>query len=134
MPWPAWLKRAFAVDEGPLDPTPEQVAIVDYLAREVVRRGMTVPALAFLEMTQPLNYVSAQAIRFFAPLASAVFDARTQESFAAFLEHRGSMEFLCRAIERESSRAAAASANGPPPDRDAGTASDPPSDASRSAV
>jgi hypothetical protein len=97
---PGWLKHAFAVDAGPIDPTPEQLEIVDRLAREVVRRGMTVPALAFLEMTQPLNFVAAQALHFFQPLLSAVFDVRKQQQFAEFLEHRGAIDFICRAIER----------------------------------
>lgn len=100
MAMPGWLKHAFAVDAGPIDPTPEQLEMVDRLAHEVVRRGMTVPALAFLEMTQPLNFVAAQALHFFQPLLSAVFDTRKQQQFAEFLEHRGAIDFLCRAIER----------------------------------
>jgi hypothetical protein len=110
---PGWLKHAFAVDAGPINPTPEQLEMVDRLAREVVRRGMTVPALAFLEMTQPLNFVAAQALHFFQPLLSAVFDTRKQQQFAEFLEHRGSMDFLCRAIER-----AAAPPDQPPDSRE----------------
>jgi hypothetical protein len=97
---PGWLKHALAVDAGPIDPTPEQAEMVDRLAREVVRRGMTVPAITFLEMTQPLNFVAAQTLHFFQPLLSAVFDVRKQQQFAEFLEHRGSIDFICRAIER----------------------------------
>jgi hypothetical protein len=97
---PGWLKHAFAVDSGPIDPTPEQIEMVDRLAREVVRRGMMIPALAFLEMTQPLNFVAAQALHFFQPLLSAVFDVRKQQQFAEFLEHRGAIDFICRTIER----------------------------------
>jgi hypothetical protein len=104
MPLPQWLKNAFAVDQGPLEPTPEQAALVERLAREVVRRGMTVPALAFLEMSHPLNYVTAQAIHFFTPMIGAVADTKAHESLADLLEHRGSIEYICRAIERESQR------------------------------
>ena len=86
----SWVRR----------PTPEQVALVDRLAREVVRRGMTVPALAFLEMTHPLNYVTAQAIHFFTPMIGAVSDSNAHRSLADLLEHRGSMDYICRAIER----------------------------------
>ena len=100
MPLPQWLKNAFAVDDGPLEPTPEQVALVDRLAREVVRRGMTVPALAFLEMTHPLNYITAQAIHFFTPMIGAVSDSNAHRSLADLLEHRGSIEYICQAIER----------------------------------
>jgi hypothetical protein len=100
MPLPQWLKNAFAVDDGPLEPTHEQVALVDRLAREVVRRGMTVPALAFLEMTHPLNYVTAQAIHFFTPLIGAVSDTHSHQLLADLLEHRGAIEYICQAIER----------------------------------
>ena len=97
---PEWLKHAFAADDGPLEPTPDQVALVDRLAREVVRRRMTVPALAFLEMSQPLNYVTAQAIHFFTPMIGAVANTNAHQLLAEFLEHRGSIEYICQAIER----------------------------------
>jgi ubiquinone/menaquinone biosynthesis C-methylase UbiE len=102
MPLPQWLKNAFAVDHGPIDPTPEQAALVERLARVVVRRGMTVPALAFLEMSQPLNYVTAQAIHFFTPMIGAVANTDAHRQFADLLEHRGSIEYICQAIERAS--------------------------------
>ena len=102
MPLPQWLKNAFAVDHGPIDPTPDQAALVDRLAREVVRRGMTVPALAFLEMSQPLNYVTAQAIHFFTPMIGAVANTDAHRQFADLLEYRGSIEYICQAIERAS--------------------------------
>lgn len=97
---PQWLKHAFAVNDGPLEPTPEQAALVDKLAHEVVRRGMTVPALTFLEMSQPLNYVTAQAIHFFTPMISAVVETNSHQALAEFLEHRGSIEYVCQAIEK----------------------------------
>ncbi|OAI51457.1 hypothetical protein AYO47_07105 [Planctomyces sp. SCGC AG-212-M04] len=100
MPLPQWLKNAFAVDHGPLEPTPEQTALVDRLAREVVRRGMTVPALAFLEMSHPLNYVTAQAIHFFTPMIGAVANTNAHQVLADLLEHRGAIEYICQQIER----------------------------------
>ncbi|QDT54125.1 hypothetical protein Pan44_21520 [Caulifigura coniformis] len=97
---PGWLKHAFAADDGPLTPTPEQAALVDRLAHEVVRRGMTVPALAFLEMSHPLNYVTSQAIHFFTPMIGAVSNTNAHRLLADLLEHRGAIEYICQAIER----------------------------------
>ena len=94
-----WLRHAFAVDDGPLEPTPPQQAIAERLCREVVRRHLTTPALAFLEMSRPMNFLGAQAIHFFSPLLSALSDAQGHRHFAEFLEHRGSIEYLCRKIE-----------------------------------
>ena len=105
MPLPQWLKNAFAVDHGPIEPTPEQAALVERLAHEVVRRGMTVPALAFLEMSQPLSYVTAQAIHFFTPMIGAVANTDAHRQLADLIEHRGSIEYICQAIERVSQQA-----------------------------
>ncbi len=99
---PQWLRNAFAVDDGPLEPTPEQADLVDKLAKEVVRRGMTTPALAFLEMSQPLNYVASQAMVFFAPMISALTDSRGHTILAELLEHRGALTYICSRIELQS--------------------------------
>ena len=95
-----WLKHAFAVDPpGPAVPTPRQAEVIDRICREVVRRRLTTPALLMLEMSRPLNFVTAQAVHFFDPVVSAVTDADGHREFATFLEHRGSIEHLARRIE-----------------------------------
>lgn len=96
-----WLKHAFAVEpSGPAEPTPEQERVIDRLCRELVRRHLTTPALLFLEMSRPMNYLGAQAMHFFSPFISAVTDAQGHRHFAAFLERRGSIDYLCRRIEQ----------------------------------
>jgi hypothetical protein len=106
-----WLKHAFAIDPpGPAEPTAEQRPIVEKLCAEVVRRRMAVPALMLMEMSRPLNYMSAQAIQFFAPLISALTNADGHTRLAEFLERRGSVDYLCDRIEEleaERKRAAA---------------------------
>lgn len=95
-----WLKHAFAVDPpGPAEPSPEQKAAVDTICREIVRRHMSTPALVFLEMSRPLNYVGSQTMHFFQPLVSVLTDSTGPRHFAEFLEHRGSIEYICRRIE-----------------------------------
>lgn len=110
-----WLKHAFAVDgEPPLAPTPAQAALVDKLCRLVVDRGLAAGALVFLESARPLGYVSAQAMHFFAPLWGALGDPRHAQELAAFMEHRGAVEYVCQRIEalaRE--RRTSASGNNP---------------------
>jgi hypothetical protein len=95
-----WLKHAFAVEPpGPAEPTPPQAEVAEKLCNEVVRRHLTTPALTFLEMSRPLNFIGAQAMHFFAPLIGALTDAEGHRHFAAFLEQRGSIDYLCRRIE-----------------------------------
>jgi hypothetical protein len=94
-----WLKHAFAVETGPAEPTPEQEAVVEKLCREIVRRRLVSPALVFLEMSRPLNFLGAQALHFLAPLISAVTDDAGHRHFAAFLERRGAIDLLCERIQ-----------------------------------
>jgi hypothetical protein len=95
-----WLKQAFAIDPpGPVEPTRRQTEIIERLCREIIRRRLTTPALLLLEMSRPLNYITAQAIHFFDPLVRAVTDAEGHREFANFLEQRGSIDHLVRRIE-----------------------------------
>jgi hypothetical protein len=97
---PNWLKHAFAIEpQEPAEPTETQKAVVDRLCRQVVERGLATPALVFLESVRPLNYVSSQTLHFFAPIISAIADAKACRDLADFLEHRGSVDFLCRRID-----------------------------------
>ncbi|SFI63349.1 hypothetical protein [Planctomicrobium piriforme] len=100
-----WLKHAFAVNPHGSPPTDEQRQLVEQLAREIVRRRLTMPALAFLEMSRPLNFLGAQAMHFFAPIVTTLFDGPTYEQFAKFLERRDSIDLLCDAIENAESAA-----------------------------
>ena len=95
-----WLKHAFAIDKpGPAQPTPEQQPVVDRLCEEVVRRHMAGPAIVMLETLRPLNFVGAQALHFLSPFVSALVDSNAHKHLAAFLEHRGSIDYLCDRIE-----------------------------------
>jgi hypothetical protein len=98
-----WLRHAFAVDPpGPAAPTAEQQPAVDWFCRQIAMRRLTTPALIALEMSRPLNFIAAQTMQFFSPGVWAVVRQQTHENylhFAAFLERRGSVEYLARRIE-----------------------------------
>jgi len=95
-----WLKHAFAVDPpGPAEPTPAQKRVVDQVCREIVRRHLSTPALLFLEMSRPLNFIGSQALHFFQPFFSVLTDSAGPKQFAEFLEQRGSIDYICRRIE-----------------------------------
>jgi hypothetical protein len=104
-----WLQHAFAVDPpGPAEPTVEQRAAVDAICREIVRRHLSTPALLFLEMSRPLNYIGSQTLHFFQPMIGVLTDSKGPEHFALFLEKRGSIEYICRRIEHLEAAASAA--------------------------
>jgi len=95
-----WLKHALAVEpEGPTEPTPEQNSVVEKVCVEIVRRHLSTPALLFLEMSRPLNFLGAQAMHFFAPFVSAITNSEGHRHFAAFLEHRGSIDYIVGRVE-----------------------------------
>lgn len=109
-----WLKHAFAVEPtGPVEPTPEQEAAVDAVCRQIVKRHLTTPSLLFLEMSRPLNYLGAQALHFFGPLLSVLTHRKGHQHFAAFLEHRGAIDYLCRRIEELEAQATRQDADSP---------------------
>ena len=95
-----WLKHAFAVDApGAAEPTERQRMIVEKICVELVRRHLTVPARLMLEMWRPLNYVSAQLLHFFQPIAAIIATTDEYEAFTKFLEQRGSIEYMSLRLE-----------------------------------
>jgi hypothetical protein len=95
------FKHAFAVEpSGPAEPNEHQREPVDVICREVVRRRLATPALLFLEMSRPLTTVSAALMQFFGPIATILVDPNAYRHFAEFIERRGSIEYLCRRIEK----------------------------------
>jgi hypothetical protein len=93
------LKHAFAVAAPPAPPSPAESALVDRLAAEVVRRGLTTPALMFLEMSRPMNFIGAQGMHFLAPLVTSICQGEDYQTLAHFLERRDAIEMISSRIE-----------------------------------
>ena len=103
-----WFKHAFAIDPpGAAEPNDAQRAVIEKLCAEVVRRHLTTPAVLMLEMNRPFNYVSAQLLHFFQPIASIVTDTAGYQQFTLFLEQRGSIDYLVRRLEAMETQQAA---------------------------
>ena len=96
----SWLQHAFAVETklGALSDSEQQV--VDKICHEVVRRGMTTPAITFLEMARPLNYLGSQTMQFFMPVVSALPNSDEVQTFVNFLERRDAIDTLIDKIEQ----------------------------------
>ncbi len=98
------LRHAFAVEPpGPAEPTPEERAAIEPLIAEVRRRGMTGPAILFLESVAPLNNIGAQALHFMQPMATAVLDPVRYRVLSGYLERRGSIQWMVQELQREPS-------------------------------
>ena len=94
-----------------VDPRELQQQLAQNIARRVVRWGLTVPAILFLEMHRPLNFVASQMLLALSPIVSIVARADELNTLAKMLERRESTEELVVAIEAaqaEADRARAA--------------------------
>ncbi len=83
---------------------PEEMSEGDYgllleLARKIVRRRLSVPAIFFLETAKPLNYIGAQAMVFFGPFVRILFESPNYYRYTELLEQRPTLELLLRMIE-----------------------------------
>ncbi len=95
-----WFKHAFAVDPpGPVEPTALQQVAIDRVCIEITRRHLSTPALLFLELFRPLNYLGSQLLHYLNPIVSAVLNDDGYRHFTEFLERRGSIDYLCNRIK-----------------------------------
>ena len=102
----SFFKGSMQIPDPKKDPLPkEQVEVLDKLARAVVRRGMTVPAILFLESVKPLNYIGSQVMVFFEPIVQTVFNFKDYELIREALERRDTIEKLVLLIEERDSLA-----------------------------
>lgn len=70
------------------------------LAKEVVDRSLTAPAVMFLESTKPLSFLGSQVMVFFAPFVKAFWTGASYDQLAELLEDRENVERLLQEIER----------------------------------
>jgi hypothetical protein len=76
----------------------EDCALIDRLARFLVRRRMAVPAAMLLESGRPMNFLGSQFLVFLGPFATMVFPSRDYERLAGILERRGSVDMILERI------------------------------------
>ena len=80
--------------------TEEDRAILGWIAREVVTRHLTAPAILVLEGGRPLTFVGSQMLIFFRPFVSMLFQGQGYYRFATLMEDRANVERLLLEIER----------------------------------
>lgn len=74
--------------------------IISTFAKEIVERGMSVPAIFFLESTKYISFVGSQFLVFLGPLATCFINNKKYYNLAELLEDRTNIEFLICEIER----------------------------------
>ncbi|MDZ7795700.1 MAG: hypothetical protein U5N56_01055 [Candidatus Marinimicrobia bacterium] len=74
--------------------------MIDSIARKIVARRLSVPAVLFMEVMKPLNFFGAQALNFFGPIIESFLkkDNRYYD-FTEMLEKRENVERILQRIE-----------------------------------
>ena len=74
--------------------------LISNLAGKIVRHGMAIPAIFFLEMVKYLSFFGGQLMVFFGPIITVFIPSHSYYKFAELLEDRKNVEFLLTEIER----------------------------------
>lgn len=81
------------------EPDPDE-ALLQGIASRVVRMGLAVPAVFFLESSKPLSFIGSQALVFLEPFVKAFLNLKSYDRFTALMEERSNVERLIQKIER----------------------------------
>ena len=74
--------------------------LISNLAGKIVRHGMAIPAIFFLEMVKYLSFFGGQLMVFFGPIITVFIPSHSYYKIAELLEDRKNVEFLLTEIER----------------------------------
>ena len=74
--------------------------LISNLAGKIVRHGMAIPAIFFLEMVKYLSFFGGQIMIFFGPIITAFIQSDSYYKMAELLEDRKNVEYLLVQIER----------------------------------
>ena len=77
----------------------EQRALLEKVARQIVKRRLTVPAILFLEICKPLNFLGGQFLIALNPFVQSFFNIAEYQKFALMIEKDANVELLIRLIE-----------------------------------
>jgi hypothetical protein len=69
------------------------------VAGRIVRMGLAVPAVFFLESSKPLSFVGSQVLVFLEPFVQAFLTIRNYQRFSRLMEDRQNFEKLIQRVE-----------------------------------
>ena len=74
--------------------------LISNLAKKIVRHGLAIPAIFFLEMVKYLSFFGSQLMVFFGPVITVFITSNLYYKYAELLEDRNNVEFLLLELER----------------------------------
>jgi len=93
--------HAFSMKVADDEFNPDDIALIERIAGEIVKRRMATPALLFLESIKPLSFFASQAMHMLRPfiVAATVRKPASYERFVLLMEKSEGMEKLIESIE-----------------------------------
>ena len=73
--------------------------IIQSLAKEIVNRKMSVPAIFFLESTKYISFIGSQFLVFLGPIATCFVNNHKYYNVVELLEDKNNLELLIIEIE-----------------------------------
>ena len=74
--------------------------LISNIAQKIVRHGMAIPAIFFIEMVKYLSFFGGQLMIFFGPIITVFIPSHSYYKMAELLEERKNVEYLLVQIER----------------------------------
>ncbi len=112
----AWLRYAFAIEEFSEDSlSAEEKAVLEHIAGIIHRRGMSTPAILWIEGHRHLNFTSSQLVKIVEPIHDISYEfvrwlmmklgvgyisPEELSQLQSALEKRYSVEYLLQQIEK----------------------------------
>ncbi len=87
-----------------LEGTEDYSELMENIAKGIVQRQLTVPAIIFLESIKPLSFLGNQMLIFANPVISLVVQSGNYYKFIRMIENRENIEKLTIMIEEENAR------------------------------
>ncbi len=86
-------------DDADALPPERRDELVDKIARAVVDRNLTAPAIFMLESMKPLSFIGSQVMVFLDPLVRSIFTLKGYNDVRLAMEDRRNVELLLSRIE-----------------------------------
>lgn len=97
------LNHAFSMKVADDEFNPDDMALIDRVAGEIVKRRMATPALLFLESIRPISFLASQAMYMLRPfiIAATLGNPASYERFVLLMEKSEGMEKFILSIEKQ---------------------------------
>ncbi len=79
----------------------ETIKIIKKLASKIVDKGLSVPAIFFLESTKYVTFIGSQFLVFLGPIATCFINNNKYYNIVEILEDRSNIELLIVEIENK---------------------------------